>query len=70
MKCMYCHTELRFDPERGWIHVYVNGYGGGAYVMYCPECNWIGAPYPSAKRCPTCGSKQVRDHHSALPETT
>lgn len=62
MKCMHCDEMLRFDPERGWVHQ-----EGGTYKMYCPNCGWSGAPYPSPAHCPQCGSKEVRDSHCALP---
>lgn len=60
--CQWCGEPLHFVPGRGWVHE-----EGGLYVMYCPKCRWRGAPYPSPKVCPRCGSKEVRDHHCALP---
>ncbi len=62
MICQYCKDELRFIPGRGWTHSQ-----GGVYRMKCPECGWEGAPWPSPKVCPVCGSAEVRDEHCALP---
>lgn len=62
--CMYCHEVIRHEAGRGWVHVD----GGGAYRMYCPDCGWSGAPYPSPGRCPQCRSIRLRDHHAARPD--
>ena len=61
MICGHCRQPLRFTP-RGWTHP-----EGGFYVMYCPDCGWRGAPYPSPVRCPRCDSLVLRDDHCALP---
>lgn len=63
VRCLYCGEVLHFDRMRGWVHLQ----DGGTYMMYCPDCGWRGAPYPSPVRCPNCGSKGVRDDHCATP---
>lgn len=59
--CVWCGERLRWMTGRGWVHE-----DGGLYVMWCPDCGWRGAPYPSPSSCPRCGSREVRDHHCAL----
>ena len=61
--CHWCHEPLVFIRGRGWVHR-----EGGVYSMYCPKCGWKGAPWPSPTQCPRCKSKDIRDHHAALPE--
>jgi DNA-directed RNA polymerase subunit RPC12/RpoP len=60
--CMYCGQTIKFEATRGWVHL-----EGGSYMMYCPDCGWKGAPYPSPLKCPECGSKNLRDDHIARP---
>lgn len=60
-ECVWCGGWLHWVRGRGWVHE-----EGGLYVMWCPDCGWRGAPYPSPQRCPHCGSRQVRDDHCAL----
>jgi DNA-directed RNA polymerase subunit RPC12/RpoP len=60
--CMVCGQRLVWHNDRGWVHQ-----EGGCYMMFCPDCGWKGAPYPSPIRCPACGSKKVRDAHVARP---
>jgi primosomal protein N' len=62
--CMYCGETIKWTRTRGWVHLQ-----GGAYMMYCPECGWKGAPFPCPGKCPSCGSKNLRDHHIARPIT-
>lgn len=63
--CLYCNEELMWVPGRGWVHK-----EGGVYVMFCPVCNWEGAPYPSPITCPRCGSNRVHDNHCAAPKSS
>lgn len=60
-QCLWCGGPLYFVPGRGWVHPQ-----GSGYVVFCEECGWKGAPYPSPQRCPRCGGK-VKDDHCALP---
>ena len=62
MRCQHCGLPLKFLAGRGWVHP-----AGGTYMMYCPDCGWKGAPYPSPTRCPICGSRNVRDDHCVSP---
>lgn len=59
--CQHCGEELRFERGRGWVHQ-----EGGTYKVYCPDCDWAGAPYPSPAFCPACGGEGLRDDHCAL----
>jgi predicted RNA-binding Zn-ribbon protein involved in translation (DUF1610 family) len=61
-ECLYCGQQLVWRKGRGWVHE-----EGGLYMMYCPDCGWKGAPYPSPVKCPKCGSKKLRDDHVARP---
>lgn len=65
-QCISCGGKVRWDPVRGWVHEL----GGGTYVMYCPDCYWHGAPFPSPAICPQCGSIWLRDDHVADAEPT
>lgn len=62
MICMWCGEQLTFTISRGWVHQ-----EGGTYKVRCPDCGWMGAPYPSPTRCPECGSRRIRDDHCVLP---
>lgn len=59
--CVWCQESLSFVRGRGYVHEQ-----GGSYMMYCPDCGWKGAPYPSPTQCPKCGSRALRDDHCAL----
>jgi len=62
--CMYCGEAIKWTRTRGWVHLQ-----GGQYLMYCPDCGWKGAPNPRPGKCPSCGSKNLRDVHIARPLT-
>lgn len=62
--CRHCRGPIRFERGRGYVHAN----GGGSYEMSCPGCGWVGTPYPSPTRCPSCGSTEVRDDHIAEPD--
>ncbi len=61
VKCKWCGEELRFVPQRGWVHE-----DGGIYMVECEQCGWMGAPFPTPTRCPKCNGN-VRDNHCAFP---
>lgn len=63
MVCHWCGQPLHYVRNRGYVHP-----EGGSYMMYCKECGWSGAPWPSPRTCPKCGSAEIRDDHCALPE--
>ncbi len=59
--CHWCGETLAYQPGRGWSHL------AGPYRQWCPDCHRRFACYPTANRCPYCGSKGVRDDHCAMP---
>jgi len=61
--CIWCGEPLKFIMGRGWVHP-----EGGLYKMRCDSCRWSGAPYPSPRHCPNCGSGGLRDDHIARPD--
>lgn len=36
-------------------------------MMCCPDCGWMGTPYPSPMDCPKCGGRNLRDEHCVHP---
>jgi hypothetical protein len=62
MICQSCDQALTHSSVRGWLHP-----EGGRYMVYCSDCGWKGAPYPSPVICPNCDSKKLRDDHCAFP---
>lgn len=62
MICNYCGGQAEYVPGKGWIHK-----GGGAYVVSCDSCGWVGSVHPTPVECPRCESPEIRDDHCILP---
>lgn len=64
--CIYCREPITYATARScWAHTN----GGGAYMMSCLKCGYVGAPYPAPVRCPGCGDQtRFMDTHCAMPD--
>jgi hypothetical protein len=67
-RCAQCQLIVHWEEDKGWVHP-----GGRAYVMECPECNWVGEQ-PADRLtfqtdiCPNCKVQgKLRDNHLASP---
>ena len=60
--CKHCNMPIRRHGKRGWVHIW-----GGVFFVRCLDCEFWGFPSRRPRRCPICGSKNLKVEHKAEP---